>query len=76
MRVSEEVTMHMSNLRRRMTRGTIGAFVAGLALATAAFWSVMLTSPPVTVAAQEAFSIESILRNAPRDLPVIEADTF
>jgi hypothetical protein len=76
MRDSKEVTMHLSNLRKRMTRGTIGVFIAALALATGAFWSVMLTSPPVTVAAQEAFSIESILRNAPRDLLVIEADTF
>ncbi len=50
-------------------------FIAAFGVATAAFWAVMVTSPPVTEA-QESFSVESLNRNAPLDLPVLQADTF
>jgi hypothetical protein len=61
----------------RVARGmrpsrSVGLSFAALALATVAFWAVMLTSPPTTVAeVAPGISIESVHRNAPRDLPAL-----
>lgn len=51
-----------------------GMFVAAFALATAAFWTTMLTSPPRTEASiTDKFDIDDALRAAPRDAPIQDA---
>jgi hypothetical protein len=54
--------------------------VFGVAFAVAAAWfgAVMLTSPPKSVAAEElpSVSVQEIMRNAPNDLPTLEADAI
>jgi hypothetical protein len=60
----------MSVQRRRRVK----LFAAAFALATAAFWSTMLTVPPTTEAGAPAFSVDTLQRNAPLDLPTLSAE--
>jgi hypothetical protein len=58
------------------TKRRVSLFVTALAVATGAFWATMLTSPPVTEAADPGFSILELHRNAPLSLPITEADAI
>ena len=52
---------------------------AALAMATAAFWAIMLVSPPQSSAAQTEASgvpVFEMMRHAPADLPALEADAI
>ena len=52
-------------------------FVAAVGLATAAFWAVILTSPPQTSAAQEVnMPVFEMMRSAPLDLSRLDADAI
>ena len=56
------------------SRGRLGMFAAAFALATAAFWATMLTSPPVTEATTiSGITSAEIERSAPRNVPIREA---
>ena len=53
------------------SKGKLAMFAAAFGLATAAFWTTMLTSPPVT----EATPVNGIMgaeieRTAPKDAPI------
>ena len=59
------------------SRGKLGMFAAAFALATAAFWATMLTSPPTT----EATPISGIMsaeieRSAPKNVPIQDASVI
>jgi hypothetical protein len=55
-----------------ITKRTLVLFAAACLVATGAFWAVMLTTPPVTSAAQPSGSVPvfEMLRIAPANLPV------
>ena len=55
----------------------LGTFSAALVVAAAAFWAVMLTTPPVAeaVSADMGVNVFEMMRNAAKDLPVSEYDT-
>ena len=49
--------------------------LTAFALATAAFWATMLTSPPTTEASGTvSYGVQELMRNAPLDLPSLDAD--
>ena len=54
----------------------LGVFAAAFAVATGAFWGTMLTSPPVSEAANPSFFIHELHLKAPLDLPLTQADAF
>ena len=59
------------------TKRRVSLFGAALAVATGAFWAIMLTSPPVTeAAATPGFSIHELHLKAPLSLPITEADAI
>ena len=58
------------------TKRRLSLFAAAFAVATGAFWATMLTSPPVTEAANPGFSLLELHRNAPLSLPLMEADAI
>jgi hypothetical protein len=59
----------------RLTRHKTGLFTAALVVAGATFWLTMPVSRPLTDAAP-SFSMDSVFRERPRNLPTLSADTF
>ncbi len=59
---------------RLLSRRT-SLFVAALALATGAFWTTMLTSPPVTEAAATVPS-PTVVQALRADLPIADVQTY
>ena len=59
-----------------ISKRTIVLFAAACMVATGAFWAVMLTTPPVTSAAQPSgIPVFEMMRTAPANLPVVGYDT-
>ena len=58
------------------TKHRVGLFATAVIVATGAFWATMLTSPPVSEAANQGFSIHELHLKAPLDLPTTEADAI
>ena len=59
-----------------ITKRTIVLFAAACMVATGGFWAVMLTTPPVTSAAQPSgIPVFEMMRIAPANLPVVGYDT-
>jgi hypothetical protein len=58
-----------------IARRKTGLVTAALVVAGAAFWLTMPVSRPLTEAAP-AFSIDSVSRETPQNLPTLSADTF
>jgi hypothetical protein len=58
------------------SKRTLVLFAAACMVATGAFWAVMLTTPPVTSAAQPSrIPVFEMMRIAPANLPVVGYDT-
>ena len=55
-----------------ISKRTIVLFATACLVATGAFWAVMLTTPPVTSAAEPSTSLPvfEMMRSAPATLPV------
>lgn len=56
-----------------VSRRTWSTLAIAFALATAAFWAIMLTDPPITEAAT-TFQIDALHRSAPLDLAIASFD--
>jgi hypothetical protein len=60
-----------------ISKRTIVLFAAAFMVATGAFWAVMLTTPPLTSAAEHSSGVPvfDMMRIAPATLPVVGYDT-
>ena len=67
---------HERNFRISMplARHKTGLFTAALVVAGAAFWLTIPVSRPLTDAPR--FSMDSVFRETPQNLPTLTADTF